>query len=80
VRRRLICKFNDQFQRVWFIGYLVLMLALTVVPMMLWLMELIFVVGASKIIGLKNDNIVKVSYNLSIFVTLLYNNILCFQF
>jgi hypothetical protein len=56
------------------------MLALTVVPIILWLMELIFVVGALKIIGLENDNIVKVSYNLSIFVTLLYNNILCFQF
>ena len=48
-----------------------------VVPIMLWLMKLIFGVGASNIIGLENDNVVKVSYNLSMFVTLLYNNILC---
>jgi hypothetical protein len=47
------------------------------VLIMLWLMKLIFVVGASNIIGLENDNVVKVSYNLSMFVTLLYNNILC---
>jgi hypothetical protein len=54
-----------------------LMLTLTVVPIMLWLMKLIFVVDASKIIYLENDNVVRVSYNLSMFVTLLYNNILC---
>jgi hypothetical protein len=46
------------------------------VLIMLWLMKLIFVVGVSNIIGLENDNVVKLSYNLSImFVTLLYNNI-----
>ena len=46
------------------IGYLILMLTLTVVPIMLWLMELIFAIGALKIIGLRNDNIVKVYYNI----------------
>jgi hypothetical protein len=51
------------------------MLPLTMVPIILWLTELILVVEASKIIDLENDYVVRVSYNLSMFVTLLYNNI-----
>jgi hypothetical protein len=39
-------------------------------PIILWLMELIIVVGASKIIGLANDNVVMISYNISMLVTL----------
>jgi hypothetical protein len=77
VRRTLIRKFKDQLQGVWFIGYLNLILTLMVIPIMLRLMKLIFGVVASNIIGFENDNVVNVSYNLSMFVTLLYN---CYEY
>jgi hypothetical protein len=77
VRKTLIRKFKDQLQGIWFIGYLNLILTLMVVPIMLRLMKLIFGVVASNIIGFENDNVVNVSYNLSMFVTLLYN---CYEY